>query len=89
MINEFVNFDYFPTDQKVSADEILLDICNAAINGYLYEIASEWKDWGEKSLRIFERLNDMYGYGIGYIHDDLCKLILSEILDVSFSHPES
>jgi hypothetical protein len=81
MINEFVNFEDIPADEKLSADEILMDLCDAATNSYLYEIASEWKVWGEKSHKICEKLNELYGYGIGYIHDDLCKLILSEIIN--------
>ena len=81
MINEFTHFSDVHPGDMLSADEILMDLCDAATNSYLYEIAAEWKDWGEKSHVIYDKLNDMYGYGLDYIHDDLCKLILTEILN--------
>lgn len=79
MVKEFVEFANLPADYTQSSDEILTDLCDAGSASYLYEIASDWKEWGVKVNRISERLNDSYGYGIGYVHDELCKLIMEEV----------
>lgn len=79
MMNEFVDFTNLPVDERLSADEILTDLCDAGTNSYLYEIASEWQEWGEKAHRIWDKLNDCYGHGLHYIHNDLCRLIMVEV----------
>lgn len=48
-------------------------------NGYLYEIAKEWKKVGKKAHEIWDQIDDSYGEGLNYIHDDLCRLIMIEV----------
>lgn len=86
MINEFIKFckesSNYPAshaDEMLTLDDILTDLCGEDIHSYLYEIADEWKEWGEKVHRIWDVLNDNYGNGHYYIHDDLCRLIMDEV----------
>lgn len=79
MIGEFVDTADLPDDCNLSMDEIISDLVFEGTKYYLYEIAAEWKQFGERAHKIFENLNDSYGYGIGYIGNDLCRLIYDEI----------
>jgi hypothetical protein len=78
---EFVDYynSNIPSKQKLITDDILNDLCKEGTNDYLYEIATEWQEWGNKVHRIWDNLDDSYGRGLNYIHDDLCKLVMKEV----------
>lgn len=84
IVREFVDFynDNFPYDEdKLIDTEILIELCHEGINCYWYEIAMDWKEWGEKAHKIWVNINDNNGYGLYYIHDTLCEMIMNEVYE--------
>lgn len=86
MINEFIEFckdsnNYTISDvyDILTLDDILTDLCGEDIHNYLYEIAEEWKEWGEKVHTIWEVLKSNYGDSLINIHDSVCRLIMDEV----------
>jgi len=85
LVNEFA--DYYTEkcniparqDPKAIADDILNDLGLATTDSYLYKIAKDWKEWGAKAKRVCNKLNDSYGNGLYYLHNDLCRLIMEEV----------
>lgn len=65
--------------ETVPTDEILDEICNDATDHFMYEIATDWMDWGEKTQKIWNILNGEYDYNLLALHDDLCELIMDEV----------
>jgi len=67
--------------EPIDIDDILNGLCSNGTNYFMYEVAVDWNNWGERAQRIWERLNDSYGCGLIHIQNDLCKLILKEVYD--------
>lgn len=67
--------------RTIDINEILDGFCSQGTNYFLYEIAKDWKEWGDRVFKIWDKLNDRYGNGLHYIQNDLCKLIMEEIYE--------
>jgi len=77
---EFADYHNNVLEHKIEIfqDVILNEFCKREIDNYYYQIAKERESLGGRAHKIWDRLNDNYGDGLRYIHDDLCKMILDE-----------
>ncbi len=78
MLKEFILYANPTEGIELSADELLDGLCNHGVDDYLYQIADDWKEFGEKARELFSKLNDLHSNVFNYIQDDLCKLILDD-----------
>lgn len=65
----------------INETEVLDNICQYGTKSSLYRIITEWKDIAEFADNIWDRIDDSYGRGLGYLRDDMCKYIMDELED--------
>ena len=63
----------------IDEKEVLDHICQYGTKSSLYRIITEWKDIAEFADNIWDRIEDSYGRGLGYLRDDMCKYIMDEL----------
>lgn len=78
MINEFIEYANPHEGIELSANELIDGLCKHGTDDYLYQVADDWKEFGEKANKLCSKLNDKHSNVLNYIQDDLCKLILDD-----------
>lgn len=87
MIEEFVDYcsEKLSDDEKVGMTKILQNLCEEGNDCYLSEVANDWKEWGEATHNIWEKLTLDNPLGDvcknAFFHDKMCQLIMDEWID--------
>ena len=80
IIVEYLEYYNPSSEQKLSVDSLLDDLCKAGRGSYLYEVAEEWHICGTKAHQIWETLSNSKGGRLDSLHDDLCRLYMENYI---------
>lgn len=85
MIGEFADYC-----EGRGADWMADDFCGCIMDelrregtySFFYEVALDWKDIGKQIADRWSRLDEDYGYGIGYLFDDASRLFMDAYMEL-------